>query len=387
MTYSTAGIRAITSLLTCVNLALYVWNGRLSHQFLDMSSCILDPMSHGERHFFQEAPTFSWKTWIWRTLFPGNPVKPLLLESKIKSIQAHPVPGIQIKKAVPQSAIDYSTLLHKHFSDPQNPVELWVPPQILKAKLESNYWIGAEARDSQKRLIGCVFHHFSGETMGEKTGLVTWLCITPSFRKQGLASRLLFALYEYCSPIRLHWWRNDGILKSPTPPISTTNYIMRKRQAQRTMLQVQNHLQIQKAPLSKWLSELETRWLRQHPHGILLVDSKGHTDLEVYEARFSPTCTAVLFIQPTYEFQRQTKEPWCEIVSWLYTGPSQQEYNQAQLYEAMLDRLPYGWFWAPQSLPHLENGSWNPAGQSSWSCIGLDPGSPVTRPILPLCAC
>lgn len=345
-------------------------------------------MSHDERHFFQEAPTFSWKSWIWRLMFPGNPVPPRILESSILiQRQIQPISGIQIKRAAPEKSLDYSTLLHKYFTAPQEPVELWIPPAILKAKLESKVWIGVEARDSSQRLIGCIFHHSAGEFLGEKTGLVTWLCIAPSFRKKGLASKLLFALYEHCSPIRLHWWRNDGILKSPAPPITTTSYIARKKQAQRTMLQIQNNLVIQRVPLAKWRQHLETTWRQQCSEGIILADTKGHTDLEVYEARFNSKCTAVLFIQPTYEFHRQTKEPWCEIVAWLYTGPPQEEYSQAQLYEAMLDRLPYGWFWAPQSLPHLDSDGWKSAGQSTWSCIGLEPGSPATRPILPLCAC
>jgi GNAT superfamily N-acetyltransferase len=344
-------------------------------------------MNEVERHFFQEAPTFSWISWIWRSLFQGSAEPPRLLKERIQTIPYRPKNKIQIQKAVPEAALDYSTLLHKYFVLPQDPIELWIPPPILKAKLESKVWIGVEARDSNKRLVGCVFHHFTGEFLGEKTGLVTWLCIAPSFRKQGLASQLLFALYEACLPIRLHWWRNDGLLKSPAPPIFTSSYISRKRHSQRTILQGQRSLLVHRVPLAKWRSEIEERWCQQNPQGIFLADSQGRTDLEIYEARFTPTCTAVLFIQPTYEFQRDTKEQWCEVVAWIYTGLPQQEYNQAQLYEAMLDQLPYGWFWAPQSMPHLENGSWKPAGQSVWSCIGLDPGSPVTRAILPLCAC
>ena len=365
-----------------------------------------------ERHFFIEAPSLSWWEWLKRKCFCNflSPMEPRCISS---TLAEKPIPKGATQtmptKAKAEHAAEYSAFLQRYFYSSSASVQLAIPPTTLSVLLESQIVIGAEIRNSDKQLVGCVFDIYAGNVLDQPSGLVTWFCIHPSWRKKGIGSVLLFALYSFSQPRKIHWWRNDASLRSPLPPIWTEEHLVRPKYNTRTDILSPVQLQLFRVPLQSWKQEFKETWLKKNPAGLVLENpaETGNSATvgaasfpnrnpanfpnlfvqEVWEAKFSKTRFAAILIQPTYEIQRgpteQSKKRYCEVIAYAWKDPPRTEYEQAVLLEKMLDQLPYDLIEIGTSFPHLDQG-WTSIGQTSWSCIGLDPGIPVHRPILPL---
>jgi hypothetical protein len=104
--------------------------------------------------------------------------------------------------------------------------------------------------------------------------------------------------------------------------------------------------------------------------------------LEAWQLSIPKGPLITLFLQPTFEVQRQTQEPWCEVIAWL-PHSTLSLFSEQMYIEAICDGLPYTWIDAPRSMPHIES-LWLQGGRSTWSAVGFDPGTPFQRSILPL---
>jgi hypothetical protein len=142
---------------------------------------------------------------------------------------------------------------------------------------------------------------------------------------------------------------------------------------------------MKRAPLQKWQQTGIQQWKAENQDGIILSGSTEGSCMEVWECQLTPTLMAALYIQPTFEVKQPTQELYCECITWVWHPKPPAQYEQAHFLESMIDQLPYVYIEAPATMPHLE-GAWQPCAQTCWSVIGLDPGTPVLRPILPLCA-
>jgi hypothetical protein len=330
-----------------------------------------------ERHFFEEAPTLSWFTWISRNIY-SNTITPNTLPSNlINRAIPRAKSGTYPRLAKAENAKEYSHFLANYFYNPETNIQLDVPPLYIKNAIESKYITGVEIRDTAGKLIGCVFDFYSGKWNNKSTGIVSWMCVLPTWRNKGIGSCLLFALYYYTLPREIHFWRNDGWMRSPIPPLYNEARIQRKKQVKRTSIQ-RSTIQLRKVPFAKWKLQFINQWNYKHPHGIVL-DDDTINQRQVWETTNS---TVALFIQPTFEKRIDTRETYCEIIAW--TALPKSEYEQAQLIETVIDYLPFDYIEAPEEMPHFDQ-NWQKTSKVCWSCIGLDPGYPVMKPILSLC--
>lgn len=339
-----------------------------------------------ERHFFQEAPALSWFQWLGRRIYAPEKIQPTEIQPRTEfpgpPLRVH---GLLPNPAKPESAQEYSLFLQTLFYPQSSGIQLRIPPTYLEYCLRSKTIIGVEVRDTRKTLIGCVFDIYAGDFQQTPTGLVTWLCVVPQWRSKGVASAMLFSLYKYSEPRRIHWWRNDGWMRSPIPPVWNEPRIVRKKQFKRTILHGQRQVLLKRAPLQKWQQTGIQQWKAENPDGIVLSGSSAGSCMEVWECQLTPTLTAALYIQPTFEVKQTTQELYCECITWVWHPNPPAQYEQAHFLESMIDQLPYEYIEAPATMPHLE-GAWQPSVQTCWSAIGLDTGTPVLRTILPLCS-
>lgn len=338
-------------------------------------------------HFFESAPVISWLTWIRRRIWSYEIQEPIPLSTELDKQPIVSPTGNQPNRIKTDRAQEYSQFLQNFFYNSEKPVQLVLPPTVLHAGIQSGLFQGCEIRDSGGNLAGIVGCMYAGKFREQPVGVITWLCVHPSWRKKGMTNALLRGIYKLAQPYTIYLWRNDGILSSPTPPLWSEGRIIRKKQLPRVTSRLNKpQIQFQKVSLTKWRSHIVAEWSRRNPAGILLDDPSFPIRLvEVYEYTVKPGSVCILCVQPTFERQKQTGEPWCEIVTWVFQGIPEHEYIQSQYIETMLDALPYSWFEASNTMPHLQEG-WLNAGQSSWSLFGLDPGTPVQRPVLSLCA-
>ena len=339
-------------------------------------------------HFFAHAPVISWMTWMKRRIWSSENQEPTPLSTELLKQPIQSPTGIQPTICSESNALEYSQFFQQFFYESSNPVALVIPATVLQAGIQSGLIQGCEIRDSVKNLSGIVFCLFTGNYKDQPVGLITWLCVHPSWRKKGMTNTLLRSIYKIAQPCKIHLWRNDGFLASPAPPVWNEWRIVRKKQSARINSQILHTSLIpQKVPHAKWRTFIMTEWMRANPTGVLLDHSTFPTRfVETYEYQLKPGVIGLLCVQPTFERERKTGAPWCEILCWAFNGlPDASQYSQSQYIERMIDVLPYGWFEAPAAMPHFQDG-WISSGQSSWSIFGLDPGFPVQRPILSLCA-
>jgi hypothetical protein len=338
-------------------------------------------------HFFQSAPVISWLTWILRRIWSSEIQEPSPIPTELYQ---QPIPSptrIQPISLRQDRVQEYSVFLQQFFYSSEKTVQLVLPPTVLQAGIQSKLFQGCEVRDAGGALAGIVGCMYAGNFKGQPVGVITWLCVHPSWRNKGMTNALLRGIYKLAQPYKIYIWRNDGILSSPAPPLWSEGRIVRKKQNQRVTSRLDKpQIQLQRVPLAKWRNHITAEWSRRNPAGLVLDDPAFPTRLvEVYEYTVKPGAICILCVQPTFERQKQTGEPWCEVITWVFQGVPENEYIQSQYIETMLDALPYGWFEASALMPHLQEG-WLNAGQSSWSLFGLDPGVPVQRPVLSLCA-
>jgi hypothetical protein len=339
------------------------------------------------RHFFQEAPSIGWLEWLKRQLYSPEKIQPNEIQSDFTGNPLPTVQGLSPNPAIPAKTQEYSFFLQTFFYPESINIQLVIPPHFLADKLQSKEIIGIEMRDSSKRLIGCVFDIYAGEFNNTPSGLVTWLCVLPQWRKHGVASAMLLALYTLSLPRKVHWWRNDGWMRSPIPPIWNERRILRKKQIRKTNLEGKRQISLVKVSPSKWHDTCVSQWKTQNPDGMVLLPIKNQPRglLEVFEAQLTAKYSAAIFVQPTFEIDKITNETYCEIVAWAWNPIPPPLYEQAHFLESMLEQLPYDWIEAPSIMPHLEI-AWQNTSQVCWSSICLDPGTPVMRPVLSLCS-
>ena len=338
-------------------------------------------------HFFKSAPVISWLTWIRRRIWSPENQEPSQIPTELLQQPILSPTGIQPTKLRLDKVQEYSLFLQNFFYPTTQAVQLVLPLTVFQAGIQSKLFQGCEIRDSAGALAGIVGCMYAGKFKEQPVGVITWLCVHPSWRKKGMSNALLRGVYKLAQPYKIHLWRNDGILASPTPPLWSEGRIVRKKQFQRVRSCVDKpQIQLQRVPLNKWRQHITAEWLRRNPTGLVLDDPTFTARIvEIYEYTVKPGAICILCVQPTFERQRQTGEPWCEVITWAFQGISENEYIQSQYIETMLDALPYCWFEASSTMPHLQEG-WLNSGQSSWSLFGLDPGTPVQRPVISLCA-
>lgn len=342
-----------------------------------------------EQHFFQQVPSVGWLTMLWRAIDSSPKPPSLLLADHTFPQQPSSPTGRPPAKATPAFAQEYSTFLSNWFTEPTHPVTLAIPPALFQQTLGTSLQ-GIELRTTQNALVGLVFCWKAGELCGKPTGLITWLCVHPTWRKRGVTNILLRAMWRQVHPCPSFWFRNDGWLKSSLPPIHTETRIVRKCRGQQgyslKKVQVQHHL-----------PALKTYWLSQHPEGLVLDSTNTPPLLEAWQLIHQQKPMITLFLQPTFEvqrpteavksvevqvFQRQTQEPWCEVIAWL-PHTELPPFSEQMYIEAICDGLPYTWIDAPSTMPHIDS-LWIQGGRSTWSAVGFDPGTPFQRPILSL---
>jgi hypothetical protein len=348
-------------------------------------------MSGSQPHtqsFFQEAPVLSWRQWLIRRVaeWIQGPIEPSLTQSNhnLQSIQSptgRPVQPIQ-----PAECEEVSRFLHTHFTNQSSPVKLIIPPPILAQHVQSGQWKGFALRTHKGALVGVVWCLYAGQWKETPVGLITWLCVEPSWRKRGVVNCLLRTVAKETLPWRIHLWRSDGWLQSPVPPIYTQIKLVRRSIQQRTNVRVgvrQDHtIQLHKGP---WPPIVIQSWKKRHPTGLCFQGNAFPTDLMLWTRTIGSTIT-YLVLQSTYEVDKTTGGQWCEVVHWCCTNDTQSSLEQAMNIEAILDQSPFAWFEAPDTCPHLD-GAWSQAGQTSWSVFGLDPGIPVQRPVISVQTC
>ena len=312
--------------------------------------------------FFELPYYISWFTWVKRRLI-CNAMEPKLIDIPLQAIKPSSI-GTYPTKAKKTNAKEYTSFLLKYFS---TSTQTYVYPEIFEGYLD-NSLIGVEIRNTRGELIGTVFSWSCGLINKTQAGLVTWLCVRPDMRKLGLADSLLHALQTISHPQKIHFFRNDGWLKSPLPPLWTEYRVYRKRILRLTTA-------VQKVSLMSQRTKIYNSWKKDYPEGLILDDPKISPLVEVWEYKKTGT---LLILQQTFENEHFTTNRWCEILYWV----CDKSYASSICIEAIIDALPYDWIEAPVSMPRLDY--WSSGGQSTWSVHGLDPGSPVLRPILPL---
>jgi hypothetical protein len=228
-------------------------------------------------HFFTQAPTVSWSKWLWRRV-SGRSVEPQLIPSTLptKEFPVGPT-GTRATKCLPLHAKEYSQFLMLYFytQQDQTSLRLELPPSLVQDHLTSGYWIGAELRDSDKKLIGLVICQHAGSFKGAPMGLISWLCVHPEWRHRGVTNVLLRAVYCFSQPKKIFWWRNDGMLKSPVPPVISESHIQRRKGIPQGG--------IKPVPASL-IPQLQAVWLQEHPNGLVLLDPETKTrSIEAYE--------------------------------------------------------------------------------------------------------
>lgn len=339
-------------------------------------------------HFFAAAPTISWLTWATRRFNPFTQLPQAPTQIPATYLQERvPLPAnttVTVTLPNPAAMQQICQFLRTHFYNPQQNLQVDLPPQLLQQQIQSGAWICVEARTSKQELVGCAMALRAGHTNDLPTALIHWLCIHPSFRKRGLTNTLLRTLYYVAQPVTVFFWRNDGWLQSPVPPIWTDQRMVRGKNGWRVMsrLHTQQQPNIKKVPWATYAEQIKQSWRAGNSTGFILDDQtpQGNRTTEVYEYTVSNTLKIVLLVQPTFE--RRAGKSWAEVITWAAIGSSCSEYAAAQSIETILDHLPYDNFEASTTLPHIEE-RWQKAQTTTWSLIGLDPGVPVMRPVLP----
>ena len=336
-----------------------------------------------DTHFFSAAPVISWMTWIWRKLLGVQKEPSLISNSNLPLyLPSMDHTNFLIQKCDHQKAKEYSRFLNEYYyisKDTQ--LNLSIAPELLQSQLRIGRWIGVEIRNrSTQTLVGIVFSLYAGAYQQTPMGLITWLCIKPEYRKQGFTNLLLRAMYAMNQPTTIYWWRTDGWLQSPCPPVYTQTKIIRRARCNSS-----ENTFIHRHELS---DVFVAEWKRQNPGGILLY-AKGVTNplLSIYEYRHSQTEYVMLAFQPTFERENRTSNrTYSEIVGWV-VSEQMKPLNAAMYVEILLDEIFLTeWYEAPLEMPHLDSKGWQIAGMSSWSVLGLDPGTADSLPILALAA-
>ena len=339
--------------------------------------------------FFIDAPVISWRQWLIRRAaeWIQQPVEPSLLNSNLRSQPIQSPTGRPVESIQPSACEEVAKFLEIHFANQSSPVRLVIPPTILAQHVQTGQWKGFALRTHKGSLVGVVWCLYAGLWNGTSVGLITWLCVEPSWRKRGVVNCLLRTVAKDTPPWRIHLWRTDGWLQSPIPPVYTQTKLVRRSIKQRTNVRTRP-MQDQTIQIHKgsWPDIVISSWKKANPTGICLQGGAFPTDLMLWKRTIGSAHTYIV-LQSTYEVDKTTGGQWCEVIHWCTTQAQQSSLEQAMNLEAILDQTPFAWFEAPDTFPHLDGGSWSQAGQTSWSLFGLDPGIPVQRPVISFQTC
>lgn len=334
-------------------------------------------------HFFTAAPVISWNTWLWRKLW-GIEKEPSLMPNLELPLELPKLDHTlyELSRCDPAKAKEYTKFLNKHYySEKDTQLNLYIPAEVIVTQLHLGRWQGIEIRERQtSRIIGVVFSLYAGSFKNTPMGLITWLCVRPEFRKQGFTNILLRAMYAMNQPTTIYWWRTDGWLQSPCPPVTSEPRLVRRAHCHSSAI----HFIHRHETPDVFVAE----WKRQNPSGFLLY-AKGVENpfLSIYEYRHSQTEYVMVAFQPTFEKENRVSDrTYSEIVGWV-VSERLKPMNAAMYIEILLDEVFLAeWYEAPASMPHLDSKGWKAAGTSAWSVLGLDPGTASSLPILALAA-
>lgn len=325
--------------------------------------------------FFQSAPIVSWATILSRKLNPFSKSRAKVLPQHTFTTTVSPT-GQEATMWKDSKASEYSDFLThsftSYYTSPYCNYKLSIPPEKIEFELESGQLIGIEVRDASGSLVGVVASRQMGKLNKSACSLITWLCVVPSWRKKGVADYLLFQIAKSTLPIQVHWFRNDGWLKSIAPPVWTQDMVLRESN------HIQNpHIKIVRESNESIEPLFISIWKGQNPTGIVIGNSSLITSMEFYTIQVKDSSFGAL-VHPTYETLKNKN--CCEIIAWIsYRDPK----YVAVCFEALVDALPYDWVEAPEAIPRL-NTSWIASQPTSWCLYGYDIGTPAMRPILPL---
>jgi hypothetical protein len=328
--------------------------------------------------FFDTAPILSWSSWLRRKCLPFLSLPPTILKPQSTTLPSPPT-GIPYALCTPSAAAEYSAFLEAHYCPPNHQARLKLPTEFLINQFQTGVLTGIEVRSSTNQLVGLVFSRRLGYINSEPTRLITWFCISPEWRKKGLADYMLFAIYEASRPTHIFWFRNDGLARSIVPPVWSQQQITRTltRSDIRTL---------QQRPHEAFQSRCIEYWKRQNPTGIYIDPTEVFSSLEWYSME-TTLCGNVysyaILVSNLYEYYETDLA--CEIVYWFPLGQKASEEKERYILEELVSRLPYSRIEAPVSMPHLES-LWKSTLSTSWYPYGYDVGIPVLRPILSLTA-
>ena len=254
---------------------------------------------------------------------------------------------------------------------------LRIPQEHIKHEIEEKVLFGVEVRTDMNELAGLVFCRRMGTLFQEQTGLITWFCVLPEWRKRGLADYLLFAIAHHCLPMRVFFFRNDGLPRSIAPPIWTESRITRTIPGTRS-------LHISRASHEELSQLCIEYWKQKNPTGLILDSKEILSNLEWYSHKTKVMGTEyryAVLVANLFEFRGT--ETSCEILTWFPVGSEAPTTIERFIIDQIVTLLPYNRIEAPASMPRLEH-LWSPCSQASWYIYGYDVGTPVTRPILSL---
>lgn len=323
--------------------------------------------------FFHDAPMFTWLDYVAMQYNPFQDFKSpsILPESPNMSSSKLPKTQYTLSSTLFQYSDQYQTFLEKYFRSTHHDFRLYIPASILSQHIKSGLWKGVELRNKDNQLIGLVFSKYMGCEQDTQihAGMIDYLCIHPSYRKQGLVNILLRALYVFCAPkYKVHFFRKEGY-PLIHPPIQTTFFLCRKKRTYAP------YASIKKVPYSQSLQTIFQNTLGKH--GLYFHDNDVYSTLEIY--KYNQDNSIYLALIPTYEVSPH-HEHCCELLAWGSDKPCS-DITLSYGIEAMIDQLHYDLFFAPQHMPHQEFLGWKPQGNIGLYGFHFHPGSPAYRPV------
>ena len=349
--------------------------------------------------YFKTAPCVKWKDWAWSLLpkLRSQTTDPYLIlrnegSQGSQSSQGNPektvspVPTI-IRQTI-ESSRSISEFLGNYYYDPSFSHSLVVSPRLILHLLETKQAIGLELRDKEHGIIACIFEFFMGMYKNERVGLISWLCVHPKWRKKGLTNLLCHTItYDIPTAATIKWFRNDALFRSPLPPIYSSKIM--DRQISQRKGQNQNQSFVKKRDFNICKGEFAALWKEENPTGIVF-DSDSHVPTQLMIWGFEREDKGVwVLVQPTYEVKKEKEKGkehhhGCEILQIVSHGVKDW-YEKIQIFEIIVDTLPFDYCECSVEIPHIE-ALWSIRGISTWSTVGLHPGTPFKRPILSLVA-